>query len=147
MAMLDQVPTLPARFGVERAMYRGRYGIETVSYTAPLPDPRAHAAKRVGSLKQHKAGVHDVGVTLHRCDHPGCDYASKQASHLKQHKADIHDIDVNWHVCDVSGCSYRSKQASHLTDHTKTQHNDTYVARQKKQEERVRLALVTAGYK
>ena len=41
MAMLDQVLTLPARFGVERAMFHARYGIETGSYTAPKPEPRA----------------------------------------------------------------------------------------------------------
>ena len=50
MAMLDQVPTLPARFGVERAMYRGRYGIETVSYTAPQATARSARALKSASL-------------------------------------------------------------------------------------------------
>jgi hypothetical protein len=41
MAMLEHDATLPTRYVVERLMYRGRYGAEAVSYTAPQPDPRA----------------------------------------------------------------------------------------------------------
>ena len=57
MAMLDQVPTLPARFGVEQAMYCGRYGIGTVSYTAPQPDPRARS-------KVHAQSATTLGMNL-----------------------------------------------------------------------------------
>ena len=32
--------TLHTRNGIERVMYRGRYGAEAVSYTAPQPHPR-----------------------------------------------------------------------------------------------------------
>ena len=41
MAMLEHDATLPTRYVIERLMYRGRYGAEAVSYTAPQPDPRA----------------------------------------------------------------------------------------------------------
>ena len=36
-----QDPTLLARNGIKRAMYRGRYGIDASSHTAPQPHPRA----------------------------------------------------------------------------------------------------------
>ena len=39
-AVLDQVPSPPARYAVERAMQRGQWLITTSSYTAPRPDPR-----------------------------------------------------------------------------------------------------------
>ena len=59
MAMLDQVPTLPARFGVGQAMYCGRYGIKTVSYTAPQaqPDPRARSKVHAQSDDARKKSV------------------------------------------------------------------------------------------
>ena len=38
---LSQDPTLLARNGIKRAMYRGRYGIDASSHTAPQPHPRA----------------------------------------------------------------------------------------------------------
>ena len=41
MAMLEHDATLPTRYVIERLMYRGRYGAEAVSYTAPQLDPRA----------------------------------------------------------------------------------------------------------
>ena len=60
MAMLDQVPTLPARFGVGQAMYCGRYGIETVSYTAPQPDPRARSKVHAQRRRSEKICVRRV---------------------------------------------------------------------------------------
>ena len=41
MVMLEHDDTLHTRHGIERVMYRGRYGAEAVLYTAPQPDPRA----------------------------------------------------------------------------------------------------------
>ena len=55
MAMLDQVPTLPARFGVGQAMYCGRYGIETVSYTAPAARSvrkEGHSPRNLGHFRR-----------------------------------------------------------------------------------------------
>ena len=40
-ATLNHEPALSARYGIERVLYRGRYGIEAASYSAPQPDPRA----------------------------------------------------------------------------------------------------------
>ena len=69
MAMLDQVPTLPARFGVGQAMYCGRYGIKTVSYTALQPDPRArskvHAQRRRSEKSVSGACVPTAGMKAH----------------------------------------------------------------------------------
>ena len=41
MAMLEHDATVHTRHGIERLMYRGRYGAEAVSYTAPQLHPRA----------------------------------------------------------------------------------------------------------
>ena len=41
MVMLEHDDTLHTRHGIERVMFRGRYGAKAVSYTAPQPDPRA----------------------------------------------------------------------------------------------------------
>ena len=56
MAMLDQEPTPPARYGIERVVYRGRYGIKTGSYTAPQPHPRAQlkVPARGGSARRRE---------------------------------------------------------------------------------------------
>jgi hypothetical protein len=57
-----------------------------------------------------------------------------------------HDVGVVWHPCDVDGCNFRAKQPGHLTQHIKSQHSYVYTARRKTQEERIRKALVNAGY-
>ena len=41
MVMLEHDVTLPTRHAIERLMYRGRYGAQAVSYTAPQLDLRA----------------------------------------------------------------------------------------------------------
>ena len=41
MVMLEHDDTLHTHYGIERLMYRGRYGAQAVSYTAPQLDPRA----------------------------------------------------------------------------------------------------------
>ena len=71
-----------------------------------------------------------------------------EASHLKQHKADTHDLGVTWHACDADPgkCDFQAKQASNLYDHIRTQHARVYAQRRKEQEERVRRALVDAGW-
>ena len=92
------------------------------------------------------ANVHDVAVTWHRCDVEGCVYKAKQACVLRRHMADVHDVDVTWHLCDVEECVYRAKHASDLKRHMATSHNPVYVARQKKQEQRIRVTLAAAGY-
>ena len=45
MAMLEHDDTLHTRHGIERVMYRGRYGAEAVSYTATQLEIRARAQK------------------------------------------------------------------------------------------------------
>jgi glutaredoxin len=50
-----------------------------------------YKTKQKRTLKQHKADVHDIGVTWHHCDVSECEYKTKQKRTLKQHKADVHD--------------------------------------------------------
>jgi hypothetical protein len=138
--------TYKAKHGSHLKQHKANvHGIGVVWHTCDQPGC-TYKAKMAGSIKQHKALVHGIGVVWHTCDHPGCTFRTKQAFHIKQHKADVHDIGVVWHTCDQPGCTFRAKQASHLSVHMKCMHNDTYIARKKQQEERVRLALLGAGY-
>jgi hypothetical protein len=105
-----------------------------------------YKAKKASSVRDHMTAVHDVDVTWHVCTVEGCDHKAKQAGNLKRHMMFVHDVDVTWHVCNVDGCHFRCKQKSGLTVHTRRMHNTVYVARRKKQEERVCLALLAAGY-
>ena len=105
-----------------------------------------YKAKDVGDLQKHKANVHAIDVVWRFCDQPGCEYKTKRTVNLKRHKAIAHDIGVVWHFCDQPGCEYKTKRACTLLRHVSTQHNDVYVARQKKQEERVRSALLDGGF-
>jgi len=47
----------------------------------------------------------------------------------------------------VPGCDHATVQFVHLMDHIRVHHNATYVTRKKEQEERVRKALLDAGWK
>ena len=49
--------------------------------------------------------------------------------------------------CDVPGCKQTFSQSGNLHEHIRIRHNATYVARKKEQEERVRKALLDAGWK
>ena len=82
----------------------------------------------------------------HYCGIDGCMHGARLYKHMKQHKADVHDIGVVWHFCDVKGCNFRSKHASNTNQHIKRVHEGIYNARRKKQEARVRDALLKAGY-
>ena len=46
--MLEHDATLPTRHDIERLRYRGRYGADAVSYTAPQLDPRARPKEQSG---------------------------------------------------------------------------------------------------
>ena len=107
-----------------------------------------YKAKQAGDIGRHKAHAHDIGVVWHACDHPGCEYKAKQACTLKQHKADAHDVGVVWHACDADPdkCDYQCKQLSRLYEHIKRRHARVYAQRKKEQEERVRRALLDAGW-
>ena len=95
------------------------------------------------SLKEHKARVHNIGLIVwHHCSL--CNHQSKSEGDLKLHKAAIHDIGVTWKSCDL--CHYQAKQKTHLQQHMQRHHNSEYIARKKVQEERVRAALLAAGY-
>lgn len=103
--------------------------------------------KRLSGLTKHKMKKHGIAIPeSYACDQ--CDFQTKKASDLKQHKADKHDLGVTWHACDADPgkCEYQAKQASHLYDHIRTQHARVHAQRRKEQEERVRRALVDAGW-
>jgi hypothetical protein len=79
--------------------------------------PKMLKKRKYREIEEHKADVHDIGVTWHHCDQPKCEYKAKQKSTLKQHKADVHDIGVTWHHCDQPKCEYKAKQNSTLKRH------------------------------
>jgi len=122
-----------------------KHGLGVVWHACDQPGCE-HQFKQACNLKQHKANAHGLGVVWHACDQPGCEHQFKQACNLKRHKANAHDLGVVWHACDQPGCEHQFKQASNLHEHTRTQHARVYAQRKKEQEERVRRALVDAGW-
>ena len=82
-----------------------------------------YESKQAGHLKQHKANIHNIGVTWHKCDQPECDFKCKQVSHLKRHKANIHYIAVKWYKCDQPECDYKCKSAGDLKSHKANIHD------------------------
>ena len=105
-----------------------------------------YKCKQAGHLNQHMAQRHNQGVKWHKCPH--CPHKTKQASALKEHLADTHDIGVTWHVCDADPekCQFQSKRASHLMKHIQRHHARVFAQRKQEQEERVRRALIDAGW-
>ena len=76
-----------------------------------------YESKQASHLKQHKANIHDIGVTWHKCDQPECDFKCKQACKIKRHKANIHDIGITWYKCDQPECDFKCKDAGCLKRH------------------------------
>ena len=58
-----------------------------------------------------------------------------------------HDVGLVVRECDQLDCDYKAKQFGRLMDHMKRMHWTTFCARKKEQEERVRTALLAAGWK
>ena len=83
----------------------------------------SYKAKQAGTLKEHKAFVHDIGVVWHVCDQPNCNHKAKHAGNLKTHLSDVHGMGVVWHVCDQANCSYKAKQAGSLKQHLSDVHD------------------------
>ena len=103
--------------------------------------------KTAQELKIHKARRHDIEVEWHPCDYPGCDKKCKTAAELKSHKAYRHDIGFEWKYCDISNCKEKFKIKSDLTKHIRKYHTEQYNARQKVQEEKVRIMLLSNNFK
>ena len=79
--------------------------------------------KTAGTLKRHKAAIHDLDVTWHACDQSDCTGRFKTAGELKQHKAHVHNLDVTWHACDHPDCTERFKAAGTLKTHKAHAHD------------------------
>ena len=128
--------------------------------------------KTAADVKRHKAYAHNVDVTWHKCDL--CSASFKRAADVKQHKAYVHNVDVTWHKCDLCSVSFKSmiilrehqtyvhdlnvtwlkcelcdtmfKKNRDLTKHMEARHLAEFVARRKKQENRVAELLVSQGW-
>lgn len=115
------------------------HDIDVTWHDCHLCDKRC---KQAVNLRTHLALVHDIDATWHHCHL--CSHRTKQVSHLRQHLADVHDINVRWHQCDL--CEYRTKQGGCLREHIRRCHSEQHAQRRKQQEERVRQALLDAGW-
>ena len=123
------------------------HDIDVVWYACDQPGCE-FKCKQLANLKVHKASAHYIDVVWYACDQPGCEYKAKRVCDLKVHKAHAHDIDVVWHACDVDPdkCKYQNKFLGGLHAHIKRMHARVYAQRKKEQEERVRRALLDAGW-
>jgi len=79
--------------------------------------------KEKGSMKRHKANMHNIDVRWFECVQPGCNYKTKEAASLRKHEAFIHNQKVKWNYCSFEECNYKAKQASSLKTHYKYQHD------------------------
>ena len=97
-------------------------------------------------LDRHMAAQHSDAPPSFPCEECGKTFTQK--GNLKQHLANAHDIGVVWHVCDADPerCQFQAKQSGVLQRHIRTQHARVYAQRKQEQEERVRQALLIAGW-
>lgn len=77
-----------------------------------------------------------------------CDYTTKSKQCLSQHAMLSHDVGLVWHACDAAPgeCDFQAKTVYRLQDHIRRMHARVHAQRKKEQEERVRRALVDAGW-
>ena len=77
-----------------------------------------------------------------------CDYTTKSKQCLSQHAMLSHDVGLVWHACDAAPgeCDFQAKTVYRLQDHIRRMHARVYAQRKKQQEERVRRALLDAGW-
>jgi len=66
----------------------------------------------VNTPPSHKLHKHDINVTWHKCDQPGCEYRAKTTSDIRQHKQHTHKIEHQttgqaFFSCDQ--CEFKSK--------------------------------------
>lgn len=105
-----------------------------------------NARMRPNSLLQHMKLQHGEDIPMLNCAF--CDYTTKWKQGLSQHMMLSHDVGLVWNACDAAPgeCDYQAKTIYRLHEHIRTQHTRVYAQRKKEQEERVRRALLDAGW-
>lgn len=111
----------------------------------PCPECSKTFTKK-GSLDFHVATQHSNAPPAFPCEECGKTFTCK--TYIKQHLANVHDVGVTWHVCDADPerCQFQAKTNSNLQDHIQRMHARVYAQRKQEQEERVRKALLAAGW-
>ena len=105
-----------------------------------------NARVRPLSLLQHMKLQHREDTPVLNC--ALCDYTTKRKQCLSQHMMLSHDVGLVWNACDAAPgeCDFQAKTIYRLYDHIKRRHARVYAQRKKEQEERVRRALLDAGW-
>ena len=98
-----------------------------------------YACARSDMLDSHRMNIHDDTEKQRNCDM--CSLVFKHQYQLNRHKL---NHDAPKYECDL--CGYKAHRTDGLLSHMNKSHNSEYVARRKKQEERVRKLLLDNGW-
>lgn len=119
---------------------RNKHDIEAMIYECDQENCY-YSTKDTQNLKSHKSNIHNIGVKWYCCDQDSCIFKCKSGGGLKVHKMYIHNIGVNWVYCEFPECTFKSKRKGDLKSHFKSLHTKEGAARQKKEENKIKLLL------
>jgi len=108
-----------ASFDFPNKLKRHKAGVHDIGVSLVKCEYCDSKFKSNDALKSHLAFKHEIGVQWFHCEH--CDKQFKTNGELKQHLAYIHDIGVQWYHCEK--CNYKCKTNGDLKQHKADVHD------------------------
>ena len=100
---------------------------------------------QAGGLKKHHDAVH-LELKPHACLEKGCGKSFYLASGLKLHHDAVH-LGLKPHACQFLQCDFAATTKTNINKHFKSMHTADGTARRKESEDRLHIALLSAGLK